>query len=126
MNYIPIVAQALGIIILVSGVSILANKKFFAKAVQDIIQSQGLLWLSGFMALCMGAVLVAMSSIWSSGAQLFVAVLGWLAVLKGVLILVFPEPTVALYKKVINDGMIMFCGVIALVLGVVLIFVSGV
>ena len=96
MNVTLVLAQALGIIFVVMGISMLGNKKYLVNAVQDIMRSPGLLWLCGFVALAMGAVLVALGNLWGSGSQLLIAILGWIAVLKGVFILIFPGFTVSL------------------------------
>ncbi|MGB0961340.1 MAG: hypothetical protein ACPGVY_01435 [Mycobacterium sp.] len=58
-------------------------------------------WLSGVLALLFGLVVVAFHPYWRGAAAIIVSVVGWLAVLEGLLYLVFPTPVVSL-----ADGMI--------------------
>ena len=119
-----ITSQILGIVLTVSGLSLLFNKKGVTSLVEDLTRNQGLLWLLGFFALVMGAVLVGLNKVWSSGVQLLVTIIGWLTLIKGAFILLFPNTAVSLSKKWNNAGLFAFSGLGALVLGLILLYVG--
>jgi len=82
------------------------------------------LWLWSFLILTMGAVIVVMNNVWTSGLPLLVTVLGWLTVIKGAFLLLLPGPAIALYRKCNRDGVLIFGGIIALLLGLVLLYLG--
>ena len=122
MNTTIVLAQALGIICTVTGVSMLVNKKGVASAINELAKNEGLLWLFGFIALLVGAPIVALNNDWSSGLELCITIMGWLAVLKDVVILVFPESTVSMYKQASRSGVLAVAGLAVLFLGLALIY----
>lgn len=121
-----VMARILGIIFVVLGLSMAFNKKFTAAAVQEMMQNKGLLWLGGLIALSMGAVIVALNNIWTWGLPLVITIMGWMSLLKGLLILVFPNSTISLYKKINNQTLFIFGGIAAAVFGLVLVYMGWV
>ena len=122
MNTSIVIAQLSGICFVVLGISMLLNKKWMAVVVEDMTKNQGLLWLAGFFALVLGSLIVVCNNEWTSGLPLFVTVLGWLTLIKGAVILVFPNTTLSYYKKVNTGNVFVWGGLIVLVLGVFLMY----
>jgi hypothetical protein len=119
MDTSVILAQILGIVFVVMGLSMLCNKKGLAKVIEDMLLNKGLMWLAGFMALAMGAIMIAFNNIWTSGLPLFITILGWLALIKGILILVFPGFSISFYRKMNKGNIFVWAGVIVFILGLV-------
>ncbi len=117
-----VIAQVLGLFFSVTGISMVVNSKGTAAAIEASVQDRGTLWLWGMLALLIGAVIVVMNNAWTSGLPLLVTILGWIALVKGAFILILPRAAVALYGKVNKSGVLMSCGVIALILGLLLFF----
>ena len=115
-----IIAQILGIILLIMGLSLMINKKGVASLLEEVSKSVGLLWIYGFIALSMGAVMVTLNNYWTSGLPLFITILGWLTLIKGIYILVFPATTISLYRKFNKSHMFFTAGLISFVLGLLL------
>lgn len=122
MNPPIILAQVLGIIFTVSGLSLFINKKVVNSVVEGITQNQGLLWLYGFVVLAMGAVIIGLNNFWTSGLRLLITVIGWLAVLKGVFILILPNSAVSFYRKLNTGSLPLVGGVVAFILGLLLLY----
>jgi hypothetical protein len=117
-----VIAEALGIFFVVMGVAMVVNGKETAAVIEEAAQNRGFLWTWGFLALATGAVIVALNNLWTSGLPLAVTILGWLALVKGAFILVFPGAVSALYRKFGHSGLIVFAGVVALVVGFALLY----
>ena len=122
MNIPIVLSQVLGIIFAVMGLSVLINKKSVVALIEESAANQGFLWLSGLIALIIGAVLVGINNSWTSGLKLFLTVIGWLAVIKGLFILLFPKTAISLYRKLNNSGVLTTGGLIAFILGLVLLY----
>jgi hypothetical protein len=117
--------QVLGIIFAVSGLSIILNKKGVVTFIEDATRNRGIMWMYGFFALFIGATMVTLNGSSTSGLQYWITIIGWLALLKGVVILLFPRFTVSLYKKWSGSGVVTIGGFIIFILGLVLLFHTG-
>lgn len=114
-------AQVLGIVLLVSGISLVANKKMSAEAIEEMLRNKGILWMAGFTGVVIGSVFVVLNNIWSSSLPLLITIIGWLILLKGTFILVFPNAAVALYRKCNKGNMLLWGGLIAIIIGLILL-----
>jgi drug/metabolite transporter (DMT)-like permease len=122
MGNTNVIAQVLGIFFVVVGISIVANGKATAGAVEESVQSKGMMFMWGVLALLIGAVIVVFSNVWTSGLALLVTILGWLALVKGTFILLLPGAAASLYKKYGKSGLLVVAGVVIVVLGLVLLY----
>jgi hypothetical protein len=121
MEITIVLAQILGIMFVVLGLSMLFQKKETILVMEEMIQNKTFMWMGGFLALIMGAVIVALNNVWTSGLPLFVTIIGWLSLIKGAFLLIFPGVTIYFYRKVNKGGIFVFAGLIAFVLGLILL-----
>jgi len=87
---------------------------------EEIFKNQGIVWLAGLITLMMGSVIVVINNIWTSGLPLFITILGWLTLLKGATILIFPNFTFSYYKKMNRKNIFVWGGLIIFILGLIL------
>lgn len=114
-------AQMLGLSFTVMGLSMIFNKKWTSGAIESIFNNPGLVWLTGLVTLFLGAAMVALNNLWTSGLPLFITVLGWLTVVKGAFILVCPNLSASFYKKMNKGNIFVLGGVVCLILGFILL-----
>lgn len=122
MNISMVLAQIAGIFFVVVGIAMVVNGKATAEAIEESVAHKGIVFLWGLFALLTGAIVVVLNNSWTTGLPLLVTILGWLALIKGVFILLAPVAAASLYKKFGHSGMVVFCGVIAFVLGLILLY----
>ena len=115
-----ITAQILGLVFFMLGISLVANKKVALSLVEESIKSPAILWLFGFISVTMGAIVLAFNSSCNSGLEIFITIIGTLALIKGVAILIFPNAITSLYKKVKNGNTLSWVGGVGCVLALVL------
>jgi hypothetical protein len=120
MNTSTFLAQILGIVFIVLGLSMILNKKWTALAIEEMIKNQGLVWLAGLITLMLGATIVTLNNVWTSGLPLLITILGWLTLIKGTIILVFPNFTFSYYKKMNKGNIFVWGGIIVFLLGLFL------
>jgi hypothetical protein len=124
MNISVAITQFLGILLTIMGLSVAIDRKNMSSALEKIAQDRGFLWLWGFILLALGAALLVLNNSWTSGLPLLVTILAWLQVIKGAFLLLFPGPAVSLYRKFNKDSILMFGGIVAFVLGLVLLYLG--
>jgi len=123
MNYATVLAEVLGIICLVCGLNAFLNRKAMAEALQDVGRSPALLWIWGFINLLLGAAVIALYSVWTLGWTVLISILGWGALVKGVWLILFPDSAKAAYLGSNKPGTLAFGGIVAIVVGVILLWV---
>jgi len=119
-----IIAQIMATTFTVMGLSLFFNKKISTALIEEVTKNGALLWTLGFITLILGAVLVALNNFWTSGLELFVTIVAWLTLLKGIFIMVFPSTTMSMYKKYKNGNMLAFGGSVIFVIGLILFYVT--
>jgi hypothetical protein len=118
------ITQVLGAIFAILGLSVVIDRKNVSVALEKVSQDRGFLWLWGFLILTMGVVIIVMNNVWTSGLPLFITILGWLTLIKGAFLLLLPSPAISLYRKCNKDSVLVFGGIVAFILGLVLLYLS--
>lgn len=122
MNISIVLAQIVGISFMILGVSLFLNKKGTALVIEEMIQNKSVMWLAGLFTVFLGAVIVVLNNVWTSGLSLAVTILGWVTLIKGATILLFPEFTLSYYKKVNKGNIFAWGGAFIFVIGLLLFF----
>jgi hypothetical protein len=92
-----LVARILALTYISAGIAALSGKITFGKIVEDFERSQGLTFVTGFITLIFGMVLVTYHNLWVKDWTVLITLIGWISVLKGVMLTAFPQ--VILYFK---------------------------
>jgi hypothetical protein len=61
-------------------------------------------WLAGAFVLLGGLIMIAFHQIWRGTAAIIVSLLGWLVVLRGLLLLAFPATFISMANSVVDMG----------------------
>ena len=85
------IAQIIGLIYLALGIGLMLNPGYYKKVFETIIKDSSTMFLSGFLALVLGMCVLRVHNIWISDWRVVITIVGWLSVLKGILLLVFPR-----------------------------------
>ena len=86
-----IIAQVLGPLYVVAGLGLIATPERAARLIAEMEASPGQTFTWGFIALALGLLVLAFHSSWTASWQVIVTLIGWLATVKGVLLLLAPE-----------------------------------
>jgi hypothetical protein len=98
MNIANTLAVLMGSALVIMGIT-LFNKSYFNAVMTDLANSKGLLWVTGFITFVMGMVIVALYNVWSADWRVLVTLLGWLTLIKGAVIMLFPSSMMLLYRR---------------------------
>jgi len=115
------IARIAAIVYLCVGGGALLNKKHFKKMMHEFSHNIDVNYVGALMALIIGAVIVNAYNVWVFNWPIFITLLGWTALFKGVAHLLFPEQNMKLmkrYSKKISPEVIGACAVmIGLIFG---------
>jgi hypothetical protein len=122
MNVIH-VFRLLGLTYTVIGLAILLHPRYYKRMIDDYVRSAPAMFLNGFMVLAIGYLFLAVHNAWTNDLPVIVTVIGWLALVKGVVILLVPNVYVRI-ARFMNIRFLKFEALVTLVVGVILLYLS--
>ncbi len=111
------VAQVLAICYLSVGIGFLVSKDYYRKEVIKLLENPGFILLGGYFAIVIGALILRVQNSWEADWTTLITLIGWIAIIKGIWIIIFPKSTVhfkAMLTKYYN-----WIGVDIIILGLI-------
>lgn len=115
-------AQLLGVFYLVIGLSVLLKKEYYTKLFKTIEKNGMFVMMMGIFTLLVGVIMVMLHSKWTGGVDSLVSIIGWIALLKGIFTLLFPQWSINLAKNVVDENGVLVMGVAGSILGLILMY----
>lgn len=116
MDISHLLARLFGLVLVVIYGGLLINQKFYTSIWQNLLQQPLLLFISGFMALVLGLIVIQVHSIWALDWRGLITFLGWLMVFQGTMRLVFPETVLKIVKKIIDNQNFLFINIVSVIM----------
>ena len=91
MNTTEFVAQALSLMYLSLGVGMFINPKYYWKKFKTMFNDAGLTFSLAIITLFAGLAIVKLHGEWTSDFEVAITIVGWGALIKGMLLLMFPN-----------------------------------
>ncbi|MBD3327761.1 hypothetical protein GF340_00480 [Candidatus Peregrinibacteria bacterium] len=124
MEATMVIAKLAAILYLAVGLGILLSPTHYRSIYKEVISSPTLTYFSALMALFFGTLIVLFHNIWVQNWPVLITLIGWIGMLKGTIILIFPK-SLKIWKPLLdhNTGL-MIGGLIAVAIGGVLGYFS--
>ena len=114
-----LIGRLISAVYIAVGLGLLIRPKHYRAMFEEFMGSPALLYLGGITALLVGLLIVLFHNVWTGGWIILLTVIGWMALLKGVLLLVLPDLFAKQTEWILdNPKIIPFIGIFALALGV--------
>lgn len=113
-------AKALGIFFLVVGLAVLVNRKTYKKADMGLLNNQPVTLVFGMVIMLAALLMVVKHNVWELSYVGLITLIGWIALLKGAVIVLIPDLLDVLRKKTFGDGWYWVGGIIWFLVGVCL------
>ena len=120
MDLSVFLARIFAVLYLIVGIGILLNAEYYRKAYSDMIRDTGIMYLGGAIALVIGYLMVAYHNFWVKDWSVIITIIGWLALIKGLLMFILPKTMINLTTFVFKEKYVPVVSAVALILGVVL------
>lgn len=85
------IAQVLGLVYLSIGIGMLASPAHYDKLLNEFEQNTSLIYVGGIIALLLGYTILHMNNVWEGSYVGLITLIGWVACIKGVLLLAKPD-----------------------------------
>ena len=120
-----LLAQIMGLYLMLEGLTILTRRKFVLNIVNDISNNKALMFVTGAMVFILGLLVVLNHNIWEATWRVVPTIIGWGMVIKGALIFFVPGVMMDKAKKFAkNRNLAVLAGVVALAVGAYLAYVG--
>lgn len=108
-----ILAKVLGLYFLVIAAAFFFNANRFKNLYGRIAQDENFLFLGGLLAVLIGAVIISVHNEWVWGWPVVITILGWWSLIKGGMLLIFPD-SIKFFSFIQNQPL-MFYRILSLV-----------
>lgn len=117
-----LLAKVFGMLYLVAGLGMLINRAHYRQLVGKFATNHMLAFYGGAAALVTGMFMVLFHNVWA-GWEVIITLIGWIALVKGVLLILFPKAMLGLCQMFTkNDSVFVLWSVCTLILGLVLCY----
>jgi hypothetical protein len=118
MAHSRLIAGLIGPMLAAIGVAMLINRSLFPAMIAELAHNTGLIFLSGLLVLLAGLAIVRVHNVWTGGWRILVTVLGWLAIVSGLVRMWFPQAAAPIAEAFgANATGLLIGGLVTLALG---------
>lgn len=112
-----IIARIAAVIYLAAAAGALFSRSYYRRLIEDFYRNAAVVYLAGFMAVVLGSLVVVHHNLWVRDWRVLITILGWLALIKGVLLIVFPGFVQGYSRPFLGERGLMWFSPAAAVLG---------
>ncbi len=113
-----LIAGLVGPLLAAMGVAMLINRNLMPSMIGEVAHNYALIFLSGVLTLLAGIAIVRVHNVWTGGWRILVTVIGWLAIVSGLVRMWFPQGAAPMAEAFVgNPAGILIGGLVVLALG---------
>lgn len=115
--------QILAIVYTAVGLGMLINTEFYKKLYADFAENAMGMYFGGLMAIIVGFLLVTFHNTWTKDFAVIITVLGWIALVKGIVIFICPKAMIAITKAMSKKNL-KIMAIFVIIFGLALAFLG--
>lgn len=118
MTNAELIAGFAGPIMMVVAAAMLINRRAIVGVINEISNGPGFIFFAGILTLLAGLAIVRAHNVWAAEWTVLITVIGWLAIIGGIVRIVWPDKVAGISKKVMaSENAITAWALVALMLG---------
>lgn len=103
MDLSVLIARIISVIYLSAALGGFFSADHYRRLTRDLFENAALTFMMGFSAVIIGSLVVRYHNIWAWNWTVLITIIGWTALLRGVLIIAFPEYFRRLSRPFLTD-----------------------
>ncbi len=120
-------SKALGLYLVIISVGMLINACTLKPILGEMLQSPGLIFVTGVIAMIVGVLIVISHNIWTLDWRVIITLIGWTSLIKGTIRVVIPQYVDIIDKKwMLSNASYYITFIFAFLLGVLLCYLGAV
>jgi hypothetical protein len=112
-----LIAKILATVYLSYFLGLLFSSKYYKEELPKLVDNSAYLTLGGFMAIVFGFLILEFHNYWNSDWTVVITIFGWLSLLKGILLIVFPQMFTAYKTTILKAGNQKYILILLLIFG---------
>ena len=96
---------------------LLFSSKYYKKELPKLVDNSAYLILGGYMAIVFGFLILEFHNYWNSDWTVIITIFGWLSLLKGIILIVFPQMFTAYKNTILKTENQKYILIVLLILG---------
>lgn len=118
MTNAELIAGFAGPMLIAVAAAMLINRLAIVGAIKDVSNNPGFVFVIGILTLIAGLAIVRVHNVWAAEWTVLVTVIGWLAIVGGIIRIVWPHRIAGISNKILsNENAITAWALVALMLG---------
>jgi hypothetical protein len=98
-----LIAKMAAVIYLSASLGTFFSADYYRKIADDFFNNAGLIYVAGFITLILGFLIVNYHNRWTKNWTVLITILGWLALVKGICLIAFPQFVHSLSERMFTD-----------------------
>jgi hypothetical protein len=119
-----LIAKIIGIIYLSFGLGILINTKLYQKLLEQLLIDPSIRILGSVMAIIIGILILEYHNVWEANWTLVISIIGWAALIKGILLLSFPKFIVIVKPLFKNEKTLRILAIFVFIFGLIFTYLG--
>jgi len=100
-----LIARIIGIVYLSFGLGLIFSNRYYKREIIILYDNTSYILFVGILASVIGSLIISYHNIWECNWRVLVTIYGWLALIEGILVLIFPR-LVSLIKPMMKPKII--------------------
>lgn len=118
MTNAELIAGLAGPVMMAIAAAILVNRQSIVGMINEVSSGRGFIFFAGILTLIAGLAIVRAHNVWAAEWTILVTVIGWLAIIGGIVRIVWPDQIADVSKKILSgENTITAWALVALLLG---------
>ena len=117
-----LIAKIIGIVYTALGVGLIINKKYYKETFKKMISNTSFLFMGGLFAIIIGVLIIEHHNYWKNDWTVLITIIGWVAIIKGILLIVFPK-SFSIFKPFFSSKLLyLIFGPFMIIIGIVFLY----
>lgn len=114
-----LIAKIIAIVYLSFGIGLLFNTSFYKKGIEELLDNAGYMILAGTSTIITGFLIIEYHNNWVKNWTVVITLIGWIALIKGILILTFPKAMVFFKPMFQYDNLYKYLAPLVILFGLI-------
>jgi uncharacterized membrane protein HdeD (DUF308 family) len=104
MQLSKLIARIASVTYLSASLGAFFSTNYYRKIVDDLFSNSALIYVTGLITIIIGLLIVTYHNRWTKSWIVLITILGWLATLKGICLIAFPQFIHTLSERMLTDS----------------------
>ena len=117
-----LLANVFGVFLCIMGALLLTRIDFYINILRSVRWTNFSMFISGVLTLLLGIILVEYHNVWVMRPRVFITIISWMILLKGLAATIYPAQMIILYYRLLTPHKLLIASIFYIIIGLLMIF----